>query len=316
MSSLLDLWVTKDIVGGRFIYEDPDFDFKSPYFSSASILINVDLAKLESAFSPKSNWLLPWHQRKYYCPECLTDDVRSGRYPSWRKSWCYALNSHCHFHRKQLFTYPGQLSADKAWDAFADYANSKNFYLHKDSNWSYSTPAALRYLLQLKALRLAGAGPSSYGKSAKNARAFVFFKFVAQIFLQARTVNTPAGAARHLFSSGRLYVNRSLSGYPDALEAGSLESNSHERMCGVILAGFIFSFYTRRDLEVARRIYAFTGYYFPDDKYRLGFMSFDFLYKDDYLYVKSLFFKFPATLLKKVKRFVDGIDAANSGRFI
>lgn len=315
MSSLLNIRVTPDVIGGCVVYEDPDFDFKSPYFLSASSLIGVDLAQLESAFSPKTNWLLPWHQRKYYCPECLIDDVRRGRNPSWRKSWCYAYSSHCYLHKKLLIELPGQLSANKAWDAFSDYVSMRNTYLHADSKWSHSNPAALRFLLQQKALRLAGASHSAYCKSAKNACNFIYFKVITQVFLQARTASTHAGAARHLFSSGRVPINRSLAGYPDSLEIGALESSSHERMCGVILAGLVFSFYSRRDIEFTKSIYKYTGYYFPGDKYRLGRMAFEFVSRNDYLYVKSLFLKFPPTLNKKIKKFIDGIDASVPDRF-
>lgn len=315
MSSLLDIIVTPKTIEGRLAYEDPDFDFKSQYVLSASSLINIDLAQLESAFSPKTNWLLPWHMRKYYCPECLMDDVRQGRNPSWRRSWCYAFSSHCHTHKKMLIVLPGLLSPNKAWDAFSDYTERKNIYLHIDSKWSHPNPSELRFLLQLKALRLAGVGHSAYHKPAKSRRTFDCFKIITQIFLQARTISTPGGVARHLFSSGALPINYGMAGYPDAIEIGSLESSSHERMCGVILAGFIFSFYSQRDLEVAKKIYYYTGYYFPSDKYKLGRMSFDFISKNDYLYVKSLFSKFPAAPTKKIKKFIDGIDSSAPGRF-
>lgn len=315
MSSLLDIMVRSDVIRGRFVYEDPDFDLKSTYFLSASSLIDIEVAQLESAFSPKSNWLLPWHRRKYYCPDCLFDDVRNGRNPSWRKSWCYAFSSHCQFHRKQLIEFPGQLSSDKAWDAFVDYVNFKNTFPGMYSKWSSVIPVRLRYLLQLKTLRLAGISPSPHCNLGKNKRVFASLKVLAQIFLQARTMTTIAGVARHLFDSGINPINRDINGYPEALEMGSLETNSHERMCGVILSGFILSFFNKREMEVIRKIYSNTGYHFPEDKYRLGQMAFDLSLREDYLYIKSLFCDFPSSILKKVKKFIDGIDSANSWRF-
>lgn len=316
LSSLLDICVTHRIAGSSLVHEDPDFDFDSPFFLSATSLIDVSLHQLRSAFSPKSKWFLPWHQRKYYCPDCLIDDISQGRIPSWRKSWCYVFSSHCIFHKKQLIEFQGMPSTEKAWDAFVEYANLKNKSSEIKSKWSSATPTKLRYLLQIKALRIAGVGPSLYCSQSTSLRTFDCFKVLAQIFLQASTTHTPPGAARHLFFSGRLPINRSISGYPDVLEIGSLEANAHERMCGVILSGYILSLYSSRELKVIRRIYSYTGYIFPEDKYRLGFWAFDLDFKKDYLYVKSLFDIFPSPFLNKVKRFIEGIEAANSRKFL
>ncbi|SDS21206.1 TniQ family protein [Pseudomonas oryzae] len=315
LPSLLDVRVSESISGGRFSHEDPDFDFESAYVLSAVRLIGVDLARIKCGFSPNTKWVLPWHQRKHYCPDCLIEDIRDGRNPSWRKSWCYAFSSHCQFHKRQLVEFSGKLSVDKAWDAFVEYVNFNNTSSETSSKWASVAPTKLRYLLHLKSLRLAGVGPSSCCKKDNILSTFDCFKILTQIFLQARTTRTPPGAARHLFFSGRLTINRSIFGYPDVLEIGALETNAHERMCGVILSGFILSFYSKKDLELAGGIYSYTGYHFPEDKYRLGFLAFDLASQQDYLYVKSLFDKIPSSILNDIKRFIEGIDAANLRRF-
>lgn len=314
-SSLMGILVSERIVGNRIVCEDPDFDFESQFFLAASRLINVSASLLRLSFSPRSAWILPWHQRKYYCPDCLVDDVCKKRNPSWRKAWCYAATSHCEVHNKQLIELPGLVSPSKAWDAFTSHVNLNNLPPpNRTSKWMSDNATKLRYLLQRKALRVFNVNLMSPGNSRRKTDVFPCFKVVAQILLMPRTLITSKGLARHLYSDGRARIDRTLKNYPDALEIGSLESTAHERMCAVILSGFVFSIYSDRELEVAKRVYMYAGYHFPDDKYLLGFWAVSTGCARDYLYVKSLFCNFPKKTLRKVKRFIDGIDAANKGK--
>lgn len=314
LSSLADITVSEDCVGGRIVYEDPDFDFESPYFLAASRLMNLDKNLLKLSFSPRAEWILPWWQRRYYCPDCLADDVRERRAPSWRRAWCYAFVSHCEIHKKQLIELDGPVSQSKAWDAFVSSANSNyTCQPNRCSKWASRNATAIRYLLQRKALRVFKTSSRFPIKKRRRSDIFFCFKVIAQILLMPSTLFNRPGAARCLFSDGRMRIDRTLKSYPDIIEIGSLESTSHERMCAVILAGFILSIYGSRELDLIRRVYRYAGINFPDDKFFLGFWAFNFSSVSDYNYVKSMFSFFPKKVILKAKKYIDGIEAASAG---
>ncbi|WP_363079352.1 TniQ family protein [Pseudomonas sp. Ga0074129] len=103
---------------------DPDTDFLSASrrMGAGREHINPDL--LSNYFSLCNDTLVEWSRRRFFCPDCLRDDVASGHLPMWRKSWCYVHSCICSVHDQELIALSDASHYSKAWDAFVQVCNS------------------------------------------------------------------------------------------------------------------------------------------------------------------------------------------------
>ncbi|CAD2260773.1 hypothetical protein PSEUDT2_04069 [Stutzerimonas stutzeri] len=103
---------------------DPDTDFLSASrrMGPGREHINPDL--LRNYFCLRNGTVVEWSRRRFFCPDCLRDDVASGHLPMWRKSWCYVHSCICIVHNRELIALSDASRYSKAWDAFVQDCNS------------------------------------------------------------------------------------------------------------------------------------------------------------------------------------------------
>jgi hypothetical protein len=103
---------------------DPDVDFLSATRRLGQGRENIKPEILERWFSLRNGTAVEWNYRRFFCAECLRDDVASGRLPMWRKSWCYERSCICTVHDRELTALFDASRYSKAWDAFVQDCNS------------------------------------------------------------------------------------------------------------------------------------------------------------------------------------------------
>lgn len=234
----------------RDFYEDPDFDFDSAYITSVLNDLSIDKAWASKFFRSKSNSLLPWGERKYFCPQCLQNDVARGYLPYWRKEWCCMLVATCSYHRVRLVAFHRLPDIGKAWHAFVYLTRSRGSEILPplSSRWFDKIPDRFRCLLAEKSRRwffkdFSGEADDFIVEEGKRKCFKIFF----YLFLQHRTRRTALGLAGDIFAQ-RGSIDWNHRGYPFAFEFGAVESNSHQRMAALIWCGLLFSIYS--DVEV------------------------------------------------------------------
>lgn len=62
-----------------------DFDYINSIGGEIANKLEVDIKILECLFSPNTELLLSGSYRLAYCHKCISSDVSSKRYPSWKK---------------------------------------------------------------------------------------------------------------------------------------------------------------------------------------------------------------------------------------
>lgn len=110
--------------GLEFKSIDPDVDFLQASKRFARNLNSSLCENIEQFFSFTRGDVVDWQYRRFFCRDCLRDDVANGRLPMWRKSWCYAHSSICMMHEKQLESLNDVSRYSKAWEAFTKVCNS------------------------------------------------------------------------------------------------------------------------------------------------------------------------------------------------
>ncbi|WP_152623754.1 TniQ family protein [Pseudomonas sp. PI1] len=293
--------------------DDPDFDGHSSFLAQVkSILVDVEFR--EDIFGAKSDWLLPWMDRRHYCHKCLRDDIAQKRLPSWRKSWCYVFSTHCVEHRCPLSYYDFyESSIDKGWEAFAAHI------------WpGAEDPAKVRllgprdrgrldrilYVLVRKAITWYLCTPPEQLEEVDDflGRRQCFLAFF-RIFLQLKTKKIPVSLVLDDFTGGRRGYSLSNFGYPMAIDLGVYLSTAHQRACSIIMAGILMSAFSPAEVDLLHRIAEETKCWFSAPQDYIGRSAISVCKVSDYYYIRSLFSGVSSVVLKEVSEFIWGVES-------
>ncbi len=110
--------------GLEFRSADPDVDFFSASQRLGEGREDINPEWLSVYFGLRNGTAVEWSYRRFFCPDCLRNDVANGHLPIWRKSWCYSQSCICSMHKKELVALSDASRYSKAWDAFVQECNS------------------------------------------------------------------------------------------------------------------------------------------------------------------------------------------------
>lgn len=113
-----------------------DVDRVSDLVATGKVLPKaLRIPTLASTFRLQDPKIIPSHYLLAYCPQCLADDVASGRLPSWRKAWRQYGYCVCDKHEMpvtlSVLQHPNPDPFFKAWEAFSEYVQSPLFRLKR-----------------------------------------------------------------------------------------------------------------------------------------------------------------------------------------
>ena len=219
-------------------YEDPDIDFATSVTRLASAGIETTEGLLKAHFAMRSGKLVEWKYRRFYCPQCLTDDVTGGQLPRWRKSWCYEEASVCIQHRRRLDILVDASRYSKAWDAFVQHCNSNAGRSVSDveSGMKFSRLRSTTIALMTKRI--------CYGHGPRQDATASLFSKLYQIFLHAPFKGSRGGAARIHFHTQRRERFAESQTLEHSFMIGPSTADSSSRFGSMILAGALLGIIT------------------------------------------------------------------------
>ncbi|MFL1491075.1 TniQ family protein [Pseudomonas antarctica] len=173
---------------------DPDIDFSSVICRFGLDCAHINLETLEQFFAFRSGTLVEWKYRRFFCPDCLAEDVVKGQLPKWQKSWCTEQSSCCLIHGRILEALIDASHYSKAWDAFVQCCNTNPSRI----NMPLSVLSRFRSTTRAKIIQFINR------LSVEERNIFVnIFNKLYSIFLQAPYKGGRGGAARIHFQSER-----------------------------------------------------------------------------------------------------------------
>ncbi|WP_282875904.1 hypothetical protein [Pseudomonas peli] len=297
---------------GVIVYEDPDFDIDSSYVQD--VILRLDLAEDDYLpfFERRPGKLLSWPNRRFYCPECIAEDVKNNILPCWRRDWCRTISVFCLFHKKKLSCIRfNNEPISRGWRAFSElatypqhqYQGTRNYDLWENENLQKDL-----YCLAAQVFEWYTAGEEKKLNIADtDAASTTSFDLVLQLFTQAPCIHNSGGLSWTFTFAHKLRLVRYRKGYSWLLENGVDEVDINQRVCGVILAGKVLGILS--DEEVGRLDCMVDDLfpYFGLSNLALGFSCANYNSISDYDYLLSKIGQLPCSNQKRFHSFVVGL---------
>jgi hypothetical protein len=214
-------------VGTELKTVDADADFETAHKKLCEAGYAINSALLERFFAPQGNRFIAWSFRRFFCADCLRQDVANGRLPIWRKNWCYEYASICIMHSKRLDSLEDSSRYSKAWDAFVQHCNS-------NANRTPSNNILFARHLASTIGRVARFLEISSDKN-NSVLAELLNKLIC-IFLQAPYKGTHGGSARIHFQIERGAQFAAPNSLLESFTIGPATADSSSRIGGMVLA--------------------------------------------------------------------------------
>lgn len=297
---------------GGVVYEDPDFDIGSSYVQD--VILRLDLAEDDYLpfFEKRYGKLLSWQCRRFYCQECIMDDVKNNLLPCWRKNWCSAASVFCLSHKKKLsciqFNYE---HIARGWRAFSEFANRPHLQYKGTRNydlWEGENLQKALYYLAAQVFEWYSADEEiKLNIADTNATSTASFDLVLELLTQPPSLHNSGGLSWAFTFALKLRLGRYRKGYSWLLENGVNEVDINQRVCGVILAGKVLGILS--DQEVGRLDCMVDDLfpYFGLSNLELGFTCANYNSISDYEYLLSRIGQLPCSSQKRFHSFVAGL---------
>lgn len=236
-------------------YEDPDIDFATSVTRLGDAGIETNARLLEAHFAMRTGKLVEWKYRRFYCPQCLIDDVAGGHLPRWRKSWCYEGASACILHGRHLDTLVDASRYSKAWDAFVQHCNSNVCRSVADAENGMKFSRLRSTTISLVSKRI------FYGRDPRQDGIACLFSKLYQIFLQAPFKGSHGGAARIHFHTQRRDRFAESQTLEHSFMIGPSTADSSSRFGSMILAAALLGVITETRYLVLSRAHETTVFH-------------------------------------------------------
>lgn len=217
-------------VGIELKTADADTDFVAAENKLREAGYETNSKILERVFAPQKNNFVGWSFRRFFCAECLRQDVSEGRLPAWRKSWCYEYASVCAIHRKQLDILADPSHISKAWDAFVQHCNSSTNRIRRTDIFF----ARLRASTLSRIAKAVGSGVERDNFVLSES-----FSKLMHVFLQAPFKGTHGGAARIHFQAERGTQFAAPNSLMESFTMGAATADCSSRIGGIVLASLL-----------------------------------------------------------------------------
>lgn len=297
---------------GGIVYEDPDFDIDSSYVQN--VILRLDLAEDDYLpfFEKRPGKLLSWQSRRFYCPECIAEDVKNNILPCWRRDWCSAISVFCSSHKKKLSSIRfNNEPIGRGWRAFSELANYPHPQYQGTRNydlWESENLQKALYCLAAQVFEWYGADEETRLNIADtDAASTASFDLVLELLTQAPSLHNSGGLSWAFTFAFKLRLGRYRKGYSWLLENGVNEVDINQRICGVILAGKVLGILS--DEEVGRLDCMVDDLfpYFGLSNLELGFTCANYNSISDYDYLLSRIGQLPCSSQKRFHSFVAGL---------
>lgn len=221
---------------------DPDFSVKTLASTSVNETIKVEPHILLDFFLPRTTWVIPFSDWQHACTSCLMDSLKKKRCYVFLKSWRYAAHPICSVHKCLLSPLPyKQRNSIKAFPG-------KYVGTHKSTLDSVSIKKLV--LLALKIQRHIRHLENSTDNIALKMMAA--YRFIMELFLSAGEYRGLAcflyskptaqrGALKHSGARARMLI-------------GAFTASSFERMCALILTGYVIGAFSQSDARAFESI--------------------------------------------------------------
>ncbi|WP_349734153.1 hypothetical protein [Pseudomonas jessenii] len=272
--------------GGLIKFDDPDFDVNTEFFNRACDIVRIDKHLAAILFQFHDKEVVSWEHRCWFCPECLRDDVKEGRTPAWRKTWCSSHSVFCMIHKVELVKLKGRPSYSKAWDAYVQICNQNLIA----STWSTERFVRLRIIFFNRIKRWLSVGADSGEINEIQDR---LFRRLFRVFLQLPTQRRDAGIARTFFHQGRMKKHTDLITFKENLHLCHQISEPRSRFGCMMLLGILLEIIPQIDSLIFQRYCEAEKVYFPDVLGIENTIYFGAINREDYKFLHGYLGLFP-----------------------
>lgn len=287
--------------GGLIKFDDPDFDFDTEFFNRASDILCIDKHLASTFFQFREKEVVSWEHRCWFCPECLRNDVKFGRVPAWRKTWCSSHSIFCQLHKAELVKLRGRLSFSKAWDAYVQICNQHLI----ESSWSAERFVRVRIVLFNRTKKWLSEEVDDGEISEIQCR---LFRRLFCVFLQLPTQRRDAGVARTFFHLGRMTKHSDLITYKENLELCHQISEPRSRFGCMILLGILMEIIPQIDTLIFQRYCEAAKVYFPGVLGIESAIYFGAINREDYAFLHDYLGLFPRNKWPRLDVFLSQQD--------
>lgn len=297
---------------GELVYEDPDFDIGSSYVQDVISRLNLAEDDYLRFFDKKPGKLLSWQSRRFYCQDCIIDDIKNNILPCWRRSWCSAVCVFCSFHEKKLSSI--RFNCDpigRGWRAFSEFSQYPYHQYQGTRNYNLWESESLQEALYDLAIQVFEWYDSSeearVDSAGADAASTAYFDLVFELLTQAPSLHNSGGLSWSFTFAFKLRLGRYRKDYSWLLENGVNEVDINQRICGVILAGKVLGILS--DEEVGRLDCMVDDLfpYFGLSNLELGFTCANYSSIGDYDYLLSRIGRLPHSSQTRFDGFVAGL---------
>lgn len=219
----------------RFPILDPDFSVDTLTSTTVTDTFKIDPQTLLRFFRPRSTWVIPFSDKQHACTSCLMESLKEKRCYVFLKSWRYVARPICPVHQCLLspLTHK-QRSSIKAFPSTTSTTNKSSL-----SSQNLKILVLLALQIQRHICRL---------ENSTNKRALKIiagFRFLIELFLSG---GEHRGLACYLYSKATPQREALKHSSARALMLiGALDTSPFERMCALILTGYITGAFSHQD---------------------------------------------------------------------
>jgi hypothetical protein len=232
-------------------YVDPDTEVSIAIARLKFAGFEVQPQALQAHFLMQSGRLVAWNYRRFYCPECLRENVAMGQLPMWKKSWCYEEVSVCTEHGRYLEMLDDCTRYSKAWDAFVAHCNTK-------ANRDSKVDPMLQRLQSTTMCIITSSLRDGNGSDQNGVRSL--FSRLYRIFLQAPYRGSLGGIARVHFSTERSRRFIEPQNLEHSFLIGPSTADSSSRFGSAMVTGALLGIIKESRYSAFARIHATANY--------------------------------------------------------
>lgn len=222
----------------RFPILDPDFSVETLASTTVSDTLMVDPQTVLHYFRSRSTWIIPFSIWQNACTDCLMDSLKKQRCYVFLKSWRYVARPICPIHRCLLMTLPHRQRENVR--AFPGKYISTNKCSLDSQQMKKLVLLALkiqRYICRLE-------NNTNYGAP----KMIAAYRFIMELFLSSGECR---GLACFLYSKPT--TERGALRYSGArvlMLLGPFSSSAFERMCALILTGYVIGSFSQLENHI------------------------------------------------------------------
>ncbi|RRV10590.1 hypothetical protein EGJ27_02965 [Pseudomonas sp. v388] len=251
-------------------------------------------------FVPNSDLITPFSMRRYYCPDCLEEDVAAIGFPYWRKSWTYCMTGYCVQHNRLLaISRTSPSDYDRAWIAFKE-----------DSAGAPSNPFRRmrdRLAIRIQCWYFRQPGFNTFGL-VHSGRSVAMFDLTYSLLLKCRTRFDGGGYACALAREYRAQIVRQILPLSERIQTGLAQAVPVQRAYALILTGMILGLISTEHIARFVGLARQHGIPWPSTPFEIGKMAMQYASREEYFVLRELYSATPASLVDRCADFFRGLE--------